>query len=608
MQPRRHPQPGRQGSLDEILIRNDLAELISPEQRGRARAPGDGPGGVPRQQTNPGDALDAVAIDHGLAELVPRQRRGRAPLALRLAMLLLTMAALLGLPLAGILLCLVFAMVLEAVDDARQQHASWPVALARPSFWERARPPFYWSFAAGVGLVALLLARESLLLSLLRVGILWLGCRGIEDLVRHPERYRSIGTFVSWVDRLGHHVDRAWGVWLSTVVLAIAAGFAVNLIAPGIWAAVGNTGWDRLLLAGGGLYLLAMLAFLRFSRSMTRSAVREGMQNLGDPGAGDYHNALGPLSAQQGSRYTSPGTTEQIEQALAWKQVGSLVARVGPKLEHSLVQRLRWSAFFANLMAYLLAFFFLAAGIFLIIPRDVIAGWVAAGGTSEREIVLALDDLEELVSPEYVQRLLALDWPTLAQEPIPKVVFVEAVLLAVLMLLRAATDRSALRRMADTDESNVRRWLLLGTAYLLLLEEGFQYVYGGLVTRQVTGDGTFRTTTLPNEVLLAPSVTSKAAVYRAIGNFHQVYGPSKPRGTTPLMTVFANQGAARDWAMTFLRFPSLAGEQPLDPVQLLPPKPEDGPRKYWLWSGGQMVDLMSFEEAQWYGRFAAHRT
>jgi hypothetical protein len=280
---------------------------------------------------------------------------------------------------------------------------------------------------------------------------------------------------------------------------------------------------------------------------------------------------------------------------------------VAPKLERSLAQRLRWSAFFASLMVYLLAFCFLAAAVFLIVPRDVLAGWVAAGGTGEQEIVLALDDLEELVSLEYAERVLGLDWSSLAQEPIPKVVSLEAAVLAALMLLRAAADRSAMRRMASADGSNVRQWLLLGTAYLLLLEEGFQYLYSGLVSRQVTGDGSFRIVTLKNEVLLAPSVATKASVYRAISNFHWLYGAPERREPTSLITVVASQRLAQDWAMTFLRFPSLAGEQAIDPAQTTPLAPDAGPRKYWLWSGGQMVDLVGLEEAHWYGRFSAQR-
>ena len=546
-------------------------------------------------------------IAGGLAELIPCQRRGRPPLVFGPVLLLLVIVSFFGVPLGGVLLCLVLAVVIEAVGYARRQHISWPRALTRPSFWDRIRPPFYWPLAVGVGLFALFAARETFLLSLLRVGFQWLCFRAIEGLVRHPERTRSVRAFADWMARLGHHVDRAWSVWLGSVILMITVVFAVNLATPGVWAAVGNTGWDRLLLASGGFYLIALLAFLRSSRSMARSALEEGMESWEEPEAGDLEGALGLVHTGQGVRHTDPGIAQQIEGMLAWKQVDSLVARVGPKLEHSLTQRLRWSAFLASLSAFVLAFAFLAAAVFLIVPRNVIAGWVSPGGTGAQEIVLAFDDLEELASLEYAERVLALDWPNLAQEPIPKVVFLEAAILAMLMLLRTATDRSLLRRMAGADATNVRQWLLLGTAYLLLVEEGFQYVYSGRVSRQVTGDGTLRVKSLQNEVLLAPSVATKASVYRAISSFHHLYGASERRGPTSLVSVFASRRLAYDWARTFLQFPSLAGEQVMDVVRMTPPEPDAGPRKYWLWSGGQMVDLASLEEAQWYGRFAAHR-
>lgn len=603
----RRQNPGLEDPLDQILIHNGLAQLVPRGSRGRMGARGHGQDGGPGHQSRQADALDEAVIASALAELIPRRRRGHSPLLLRLALLLLALVGLIGIPLGGVLLCLVVAVVIEAVAYARRQHISWSKALARPSFWERIRPPFYWIVALGVGLFALLLAGESVLFSLLRVGFLWLCFRAIEDLVRHPERTRSVGTFAGWVDRLGHHVDRVWSVWLGPVILTIALAFAVNLAAPGVWAAVGATGWDRLLLASGGLYLIALLAFLRSSKSMARSALQEGMKGWEEPEASDLEGVLGPIYTRQGVQSTSAGITQQIEAMLAWKQVELLVARVGPKLAHSLTQRLRWSAFLASLSAFALAFVFLAASAFLIVPRDVIAGWVSPGGTGAQEIVLAFDSLEELASLGYAERILALDWSSLGQEPIPKVAYLEAAILTALVLLRTATDRSVLRRMAGADATNVHRWLLLGTAYLLLLEEGFQYVYSGRVSRQVTGDGTLRIKTLPNEVLLAPSVATKASVYRAISNFHHLYDASARPEPTSLITVFGSRRLAYDWARTFLQFPSLAGEQVMDVGRMVPREPDAGSRKYWLWSGGQMVDLMSLEEAQWYGRFAAHR-
>lgn len=605
--PHQDRQPSIGDPLDEVLLRNGLAEIVPP-RRDRMRSPGTGRGRVPRQQPSLVDDLDALVIRSGLAELVPLRRRGRAPLTLNLALLLLALLSLIGLPLGGVLLCLVLAVVIEAVNATRQRHVSWPAALARPAFWERFRPPFYWTMVVGIGLVALLIAKESLLLVLLRVGVQWLTFRGIHDLARHPERYRSVPAFVDWLDRLGLHVDRAWSVGLSFVILAITASFVINLVAPGIWASVGNTSWDRLLVAGGGLYLIAVIAFLRSSSSTARSALQESIEDWEEPEASDLESAL-LLPSRLDGGHASPTHVHQaarrITDQLAWKHVDSLVARVRPRLEHALAQQLRWGALVASAMAFLLAFFFLAAAVFLIVPRDVIASWVSAGGTGGHEIALAFDGLEQLLSLEFVNQVLELDWPSVSQEPIPKVAFLEAAVVAALMLLRASTDRSALSRMADADASNVRRRLLRGTAYLLLLEEGFQYLYSGLATRQITGDGTIRTTTVQNEVLLAPSVATKAGTYQAISNFHRLYKSPEQRAPVTIVTVFASHRLAHEWATRFLRFPSVAQDQPIDLAQMASFEPDVGPRKFWIWSGGQVVDLESLEEAQWYGRFMA---
>jgi hypothetical protein len=109
-----------------------------------------------QQKLNPGDLLDRTLIRHGLADLVPRRRRGHAPLPLKLVFLFLALVGLLGLPYGGVLLCLVLAFSVEAVSFSRQQRGSWLTALGRPSSWERIRPPFYWTVALSVGLVALI--------------------------------------------------------------------------------------------------------------------------------------------------------------------------------------------------------------------------------------------------------------------------------------------------------------------------------------------------------------------------------------------------------------------------------------------------------------------
>jgi len=71
------------------------------------------------------------------------------------------------------------------------------------------------------------------------------------------------------------------------------------------------------------------------------------------------------------------------------------------------------------------------------------------GQPAEREITLAFDDFGELSNKEFLARLFGVDGPDLAKEPLPKVAFLEAAVLASLLLFRAASDRSALKSMAN---------------------------------------------------------------------------------------------------------------------------------------------------------------
>jgi hypothetical protein len=550
-------------------------------------------------------SLDQTLIGHGLAALVPCKRRGRAPLALKLVLLLLGLATLLGLPLGGLFVCLVLAVTLEAVSYYWQALVPLPRAFLRPSVWDRIRPPFYWTLAVGAFLVSLLHADESLLTGLLRAGLLWLCFRGIESLVTHPERTSSFDGLLDWLERLEQQVGRVLSSWLSFGSLAIVAGLALALAAPGIWESAGNAGWDRLLVVCGGLYLIAIVTLLRSTKSTVRATTQKSLQLWDEPQVEDLEAVLCPPPSAA-ARRGLPGCAEQLTDGLAWKDVDRLAARTGTELEITLIQRLRWSAFLSSLLAFLLASAFLATAVFLIVPREVMANWVSPDQADAGAIVLAFGDFEELLSLEFAERVLGLDWSGLDQEPLPKVIFLEAAVLASLMLFRTATDRSALKFLSGAEPANIQRWLLLGTAYLVLLEREFQYLYHGLATRQVTGAATSSTVKMRNVILLAPSVSTKAGAYRAITSFFQTYGPPEWSSSSDLVAVFANSRSAQEWAARFLRSASPAVEGRQGPAQQVFSVPDEGPGKFWIWSEEQLIDLASFEEAQVYGRFVTN--
>ncbi len=547
--------------------------------------------------------MDQALIGNGLAELVPRQRRGRAPLAFKLALLFLGLAALLGLPLGGVLLCLVLAVTIEAASYHWQQLVPLATAFVRPSLWDRTRSPFYWTLVIGTVLVSFFDPGESFLSGLLRGGILWLCFRGIEDMVRHPERTSSFDGFLDWLERFEQWVGRVLSSWVGFASLAIVASLALALAAPGIWKSVGSTGWDRLVVVCGGLYLIAVVTLLRSTRRTVRAAVEESLQHGDEPSVEELATVLCPAQAGAASPRGKAGCAEQIEGRLAWKDVEKLAARTGAALEQALTQQLRWSAFLSSGLAFLLAFAFLATALFLIVPREVIAQWAALDEADAGVIVLAFGDFEELLSLEFAERVLGLDWPGLDQEPLPKVVVLEAAVLASLMLFRTAADRSALKFLAEAEPTNIRRWLMLGTAYLILLEGEFQYLARGLATRQVSGGAASSTVKARNVILLAPSIPTKAGAYRAITDFYQTYQPTEWKSSTDLVAVFASSAAAQEWARRYLRSVSPAIARPQDLAVRDISTLDEGPGKFWIWSEEQLIDLTSFEEAQVYGRF-----
>lgn len=557
----------------------------------------------------PDSSLDEALIRNGLAEIVPRKRRGRAPLALRLALLLLAILGVVGLPLLGVLLSLVVAVVIEVISTYRRRSSSLESSLVRPTLWERIRPPLYWTLAAGVGLVAILHAGEPLWAASLRGGFVWLCLRAIADTVNHPERYASLDRFLQWLKRLEQHVGRIWGLWLSNVALALLLGFAVNIGAPGIWQSVGHTGWGRLFVFGAGIFVLAEIAFLRSSRSTVHAAVQETLQNWEAPKLWDLDRALKASLSALNTRYGKSRYADHLRERLRWKNVDNLVAHLGPTLEETLIRRVRWSTLVASASVFVVTFAFLVIAVFLIVPRDVMVNWVSPAVASEPEIVLAFDSFDELFTPAFAVRLMGLDWANLAQEPVPKIVFLEAAILVSLILFRAATDRTVLRIMANADRAAMQRSFLLATAYLTLVEQEFQHLYSGFVNRRLSRNGAARTLTLHNEVLLAPCAMARGGAYRAISGFSQLYGLPAQELTAQLVAIFSNDRSAHEWTATFVHsvWPALATEESreLDPRTYA--APGAFPEKFWIWSDDQLIDLSSFEEAQWYGRFVPHQ-
>jgi hypothetical protein len=405
--------------------------------------------------------------------------------------------------------------------------------------------------------------------------------------------------------RLEQEVARIWGLWLTHIALAVLMSFAINVGAPGIWQAVGRSDWGRLLVFGLGVYAIAQIAFLRASKSIVQNAVQETIQNWEAPKIWDLDRALRsnqtpPRAGQSRSRYASP-----LRERLRWKDVDNLVAHVSPTLEQILIRRVRWSAFLASASTFVVSLIFLMVAVFLIVPREVIANWVFPMPTPEPHIALAFDHFGELVQTDFAVRLLGLDWSSLAQEPVPKLAFLEAALLVSFLLFRAATDRTTLKVMAYADRAAMQRSFLLATAYLTLVEQGFQHLYTGFVSRRLTRNGAAKILTLQNQVLLAPAAMARGSAYRTVSSFAELYGPLGSSLGAELLAIFPHDRTAHEWTATFVTsvWPALAAQKPGDLDPRAYAAPGAIPEKFWIWSDDELVDLSSFEEARWYGRF-----
>ena len=174
--------------------------------------------------------------------------------------------------------------------------------------------------------------------------------------------------------------------------------------------------------------------------------------------------------------------------------------------------------------------------------------------------------------------------------------FLEASVIVAFLLFRTVAERSTLRSLVDPEPLKLRQRLGLGLAYLILLEDDFQYLGRGVATRQLAASPRPRLVTMRNDVLLAPSATMKAGVYRAVSGYLRTYGQPEKREAADTIAVFAGDRYAQEWALRFLRWRSFPqnGSWPQGRVE---------PEKFWIWSGEQLAAFSSLEEAQWYGRF-----
>ncbi len=537
----------------------------------------------------------------GLGELVPRKQRGRFAPRLALLFVAFSLIGWLGLPFAGLILSWILALTIESLDAYRQQRGLLPWILFRRSFWERIRPSFYWPLVVGIGFVAAWYARASFMEVLLRAGAQWLCFRIVEDLVHQPGRYQSLLRFESWRAHLWQQLSHAFRPWVRLALIGVLLAVVLNLSAAPLWESVGNTSWSRLLVFAVGLYLIAILAFSRLSRSMAHVAVEEAVADWDGVRPSDLKTMLRSLPNVPGVVYAGANSAKLIEARVNWKNEYHLASRVGQQLEVALARRHRHNVLFSSLWALILCAFLIGMSAFLIMPQDVMARWTSTGGAEEIGLVLGLDGLAELGSGEFWNRFLDMEMTDLAQQPLPKLAFLEAVILVSLIMLESSTSQIR----ADLDPAELRRWLTLGTTYLILLENDFQYLYCGFLTRKLTGANALSTLAIRNAVLLIPAVGSKAGVYKAIADYVRLYALPEEGNLPFAFTFFDTFNAAQEWAVRFLRFCPLLMDRSadLDRRKFVEEEPES--LRFWLWADDRLIVLSSFEEARWYARFVS---
>jgi hypothetical protein len=398
----------------------------------------------------------------------------------------------------------------------------------------------------------------------------------------------------------------AFQVWASMTSAAIIAGLFINLSASGLWQSVGQTAWDRLFVFGGGFYLVAVIAFIWISKTGVRRAVRSSVQNWDRVRLYSLDAALRSVHASAGAALVDATWVSAIESRLEWKNLDNLVSRVGSKLERSLTGHSRWTGFLLSLSTFALVTLMIVVSVFVIVPREAMTDWATAGQDQQQDILLAVENLEDLLGDEFQSRLQAADWADWAQEPLLKLAFFEGVIVASLILLQTAVWHPRATLVSSLHTATLDNWLTLGTAYLILLENKFQYLYCGFITRELSGAARPKRLSLPNQVLFVPSVTSKARIYDAICDFLGVYELPECDTTSCAIAVFHSHRTARRWARAFFRGEPLEIEQMRNVEPLLVPRWDREEACCWLWLGGPLVPLSNLEEARRYARLVTY--
>jgi hypothetical protein len=399
----------------------------------------------------------------------------------------------------------------------------------------------------------------------------------------------------------------AFQVWVSLALAAIIAGLFINLSARGLWQSVGQAAWDRLLVFGGGFYLVAVIAFIWMSKAGVRRAVRYSVQNWDRVRLYSLDAALRSARASAGAALVDAAWVSAIESRLEWKNLDNLVSRVGSKLERSLTGRSRWTGFLLSISTFVLVTLMIVVSVFLIVPREAMIDWTTAGDDQQQDILLAVEDLEDLLGDEFQGRLMAADWADWAQEPLLKLAFFEGVIVASLILLQTAVWHPKATLVSSLHSSTLDNWLTLGTAYLILLENRFQYLYCGFITRELSGTGRVKRISLPNQVLVVPSTASKARIYDAICDFLHIHELPECDTTSCAIAVFDNHRTARRWARIFFRGEPLEMEQVRNVEPPLASTGDTEEECCWLWLGGPLVPLSNLEEARRYARLVTYQ-
>ncbi|MCL7451777.1 MAG: hypothetical protein M8467_01880 [Anaerolineae bacterium] len=551
--------------------------------------------------------LRETLIDGGLAGLVPLSQRHHDLLFLRIALIFLSALGFLGLPFPGILLSLLVALAVETAERYRRRGGALEPVLLWPFLWERIRPPFYWALGISAAGVALFLGGESLPGALFRGAFQWCIYRTVQDSLEHPEHYGSWRQFRRWWRTRLRQMAPAFQVWASLASMAIIAGLFANLSVSSLWRSVGQIGWDRLLVFGGGLYLVAGLSFIWVSKAGVRRAVGHSVQNWDRVRLYSLDTALRSAQAKAGAALVDAAWVDAIEARLEWKNLDNLVSRAGSLLEIALTGRSRWTGFLLSGSTFVLVTLMIIMSVFVIMPRDVMVDFAFTEEAQQPEVLLAVDDLQDALGNGFWASVAGADLTDWAQEPLLKLAFFEGVVVASLILLQTAVWHPRATLVSSLDTSTLDNWLTLGATYLILLENTFQYLCSGFITRKLSGTRLATTLSLDNKVLFVPSVTSKAQIYESICDFLQVYQLFECDPTSCAIALFDHHRTAREWTRRFFRAGPSEMEQ-MRHLEAMPARePDSGGETCWLWLGGPLVPLAGLAEARRYARLVVYR-